>query len=484
MTLKIKVAAYTTPVLILTLAMVSMGLTSCGGVSQSSPIVNNLPTPTPSGIANTVPVTVGVTSAGGYANGVFTFVTVCRPDILPVGQNPEGGPPLPATCQTIPNILVDTGSVGLRLLESAAVDELNLPYVADSNNNPVQECVQFADFSYVWGPVARATIEMSDETAAQVPLQGETANTGIPIQLITPAVYLQTPVPADCLSSPPSGGVLVAANTLQTLGANGILGVGTFPQDCGTACASSPLRNQYYSCPSNLCSVDSVPQNLQVWNPVAAFAYDNNGLSLTLPSVGFGGSGPVTGALIFGIETQSDNPLGGGVEIYAIDAYGNFPEVTLTEPPGPDSTSILPVLFVNYLSPQNGSYIDTGSPAIYSSDAQSLAIPECLNADGEPLGLYCPAMPTYFTAKVYGTNNVLPSLFAWYDENAETLLNSGNSVFSTLGGDSGINVSTDYVDFGLPFFLGRTVFVGYAGTTMAYPQADNAITYANGYWAF
>ncbi len=463
--------------------MVSMVLTSCGGVGQGGVIAPNLPTPTPSGVANTVPVTAGVTSSGGYANGVFTFVTVCRPAILPVGQNPQGGPPLPATCQTIPNILVDTGSVGLRLLASGTVDELNLPFVTDSNNNPLQECVQFADFSYVWGPVARATIEMSDETAAQVPLQGETANTGVPIQLITPAVYEQIPVPADCLSSPPSGGVPIAANTLQTLGANGILGVGTFPQDCGIACTSSPLRNQYYSCPSNLCSVDSVPQNLQVWNPVAAFEYDNDGLSLTLPGAPFGGTGPVTGQLIFGIGTQSDNALS-GVEIYAIDAYGNFPQVTLTEPPGPNSTSILPVLFVNYLSPQNGSYIDSGSPAIYSSDAQSLAIPECLNADGEPLGLYCPAIATYFSAKVYGTNHVLPGLFAWYDENAETLLNSGNSVFSTLGGDSGTDFSTDYVDFGLPFFLGHTVFVGFAGSAIAYPQVTNPITYANGFWAF
>src|SRR5208283_1919472 len=145
MTRKIKVAACRTPVLVLTVVMLLMVLTSCGGGSGIYIPQYNLPAK--STVNNTVQVTVGVTWPGsggsptGYQNGLFTSVTVCRPDILPVGQNPPGGPPPPPTCQTIPNILVDTGSVGLRLLENAAVDELNLPYVADSNNNPVQECV-------------------------------------------------------------------------------------------------------------------------------------------------------------------------------------------------------------------------------------------------------------------------------------------------------------------------------------------------------
>jgi hypothetical protein len=91
---------------------------------------------------------------------------------------------------------------------------------------------------------------------------------------------------------------------------------------------------------------------------------------------------------------------------------------------------------------------------------------------------------TNFSAKVYGTNHAVPAVFSWNVENAAALLNSGNSVFDTLGGDSGIDLTTDHVDFGLPFFLGRTVFVGFAGTTIAYPQVTNPITYPNGYWAF
>jgi hypothetical protein len=478
MALKIKMPAYQTPLLILTLAMVLTVLTSCGGISGSNNVVSNLPTP--SVVKNTVPVVAGVSSSGGSLNGVFTSVTVCSPAVYPVGQNPMGGPSPTVTCLTIPNILVDTGSVGLRLLENYAVDGLGLPVVTDSNNHAVQECVQFADFSYAWGPVVRATVQMAGETAAQIPLNYEIANTGIPIQVITSPLNLSIAVPTNCLSSPPAGGLPIAANTLQTLGAAGVLGVGgSFLQDCGATCASSTPPNKYYICPSNLCSAVSVPQDLQLWNPVATFAYDNNGLLLSLPKTPpDAGSGPMNGSLIFGIGTQSDNALGDAT-VFAIDAYGNFPELTLTYDPDP---TLPPTIFTSYLSPQNGSYIDSGSPAIYFSDAQSLGIPECLDQNGNPLGLYCPAAETNYSATVYGTNKT-KGVIVWNVQNAATLLNSGNSVFSNLGGDSGINVSTDYVDLGLPFFLGHTIFVGFAGSTIEYPVGQVNL-YSNGYWAW
>jgi hypothetical protein len=270
-----------------------------------------------------------------------------------------------------------------------------------------------------------------------------------------------------------------AADSPQTLGANGILGVGNFLQDCGSACTSTPPRNQYYYCPSNLCSAASVPLDLQLWNPVAAFAYDNNGLLLTLPFPDNGASGPITGSLIFGNGTQSDNALG-QTEIFGIDAYGNFPEVTFSETSIP---ALPPNLLVNYLSPQNGSYIDTGSPALYFSDAQSLGIAECLDTNGNPRGLYCPpSLTSGFAVEVYGTNKTQVN-FAWNVDNAAALLSSTNSVLTTLGGDSGIGASSDYVDLGLSFFLGKKVFFGFAGTAAYYPQGQ-LVTYPNGYWAF
>src|SRR5208283_4887031 len=94
-----------------------------------------------------------------YYNGLFTSVTVCLP-----------GTP---QCQTIPDILVDTGSVGLRVLNSAltTVPATELTTIRDSHQNQLEECIQFGDTSYVWGPVLFADVVMAGERASSVPIQ-------------------------------------------------------------------------------------------------------------------------------------------------------------------------------------------------------------------------------------------------------------------------------------------------------------------------
>lgn len=417
-------------------------LAGCSGGSNNSSISGGSSS---SAVANTADVTVGfgvLGPSGAYVNGIWASVTLCVP-----GTN---------NCQTIPNLLVDTGSVGIRILDSALT--LSLPSVKDSSGNVVQECVSFADFSYVWGPVARAGVEMpnTQEQASQVP--GQAANSGIPIQLI--AANPAFSAPSSCLSTPPpSGGSQVDENTIELLGANGILGVGMFQQDCGTSCSTSPA-SQYYVCPGGTCTESAVPLGNQLWNPVSAFSSkDNNGIMLRLPSVGASGAASVSGSLIFGLGTQSDNALG-SAKIFEVDQYGNFPQVVLNG--------------VTYSSPNNGSFIDTGSNAYYVSDASSLSSTGIVECGSGLSGYYCPGSPVSFNVTVSGANGVngtVPISIA----NASVLLNSGFAAFNNVGGDSGTGLSNDYVDLGLPFFFGRSVFIGIAGTSPTYP---------NGYWAF
>jgi hypothetical protein len=78
------------------------------------------------------------------------------------------------------------------------------------------------------------------------------------------------------------------------------------------------------------------------------------------------------------------------------------------------------------------------------------------------VGFYCPSSTQTYSAITTGTNGHAGTVV--FDiANANTLFASGNSAFNNLGGDSGQNF-----DFGLPFFFGRSVFVGIEGRTHAW----------------
>ena len=98
----------------------------------------------------------------------------------------------------------------------------------------MQECVQFGDTSYAWGPVLFADVVIGGETATSVPIQviGDTTFT-------VPA--------ASCLTLGPGPSL----DTVAALGANGILGVGNAIQDCGPNCAAGQTFSgyPYYVCP-------------------------------------------------------------------------------------------------------------------------------------------------------------------------------------------------------------------------------------------
>jgi hypothetical protein len=401
-----------------------IALAGCGGNSSSSSSVNTSTTTTTVSNSATVDVNLGPTN--NFANGIFTTVKVCAPGST-------------TNCTSVSDVLVDTGSTGLRLL-SSALGSLSLPPIADSSNNTFQECVQFVDLSYIWGPLAQADIYLAGETASSVPIQIISAS----------SPYT---VPPNCLTLGLNGAV--NDNSVGTLLANGILGVSNFPQDCGSDCTSAENAvPQYYTCPNDNCQIASIPIASQLWNPVARFATDNNGVLLSLPKVPATGAATVSGSLIFGIGTQSNNTLG-SAKIYATDQNGDF---TTT--------------YNN--APYSQSYIDSGSSILYFMDHATLGISDC----GDNPGLYCPAATLSYTVTNTGANGVSGPVTISI-ANADLLFSNDYAAFNDLGGDSGTDPATDYFDFGLPFFYGRPIFVGIAGTTV--PNGANA---PYGYWAY
>ncbi|MGH9394923.1 MAG: DUF3443 family protein, partial [Terriglobales bacterium] len=362
----------------------ALALAGCGGGGG-----NNTPPP----INNTLPVVTNLGVNNDFANGLFASVTVCVPGT--------------STCQTINNVLVDTGSFGLRLLASQV--NLPLPPSQDAKNNPLGECVQFAS-SFNWGPVVSADIQLAGEKAAAVPMQilGEP---GFPAP------------PAACASSG-----LTENDTQATLGANGVLGLGVFRFDCGPGCSppSSTIPPVYFGCPSTGCSPVLVAQSEQVQNPAALFPQDNNGLIVRMPGVAAQGAPSVNGSVIFGIGTETNNAMAGATVLEA-DGFGNF------------STQFLGTTYT-------GSILDTGSNANFFLDSATVKMPDCtVNT-----GFYCPSSIVSFSATNIGASNTASAAASWQVANADNLFTTSNAAFPDLGGPN-----PNAFDFGLPFFFGR-----------------------------
>ncbi len=381
-----------------------LAIAGCGGGSSSQQNSSNSGgSGGGSTSANTVAVSVnpGPSSKFALTNGVFVSVTVCKPGT--------------STCVTVPDVLLDTGSSGLRLL-SSKVSAIGLTNVM-AGGETLANCVQYLDNSYNWGPVATADVKMSGEVASSVP-----------IQIIAEPGYGFAGAPGGCGGTP--------NNTVDTLLANGILGVSFYPNDCGGACAPGTTFNpgNYYGCAGSACSVAEVAVAQQLQNPVGMFATDNNGLMLTLPSIAASGVPSTSGTLTFGIGTQSDNALGSAT-VLTPNSSGFF-ATTLNG----NSTNV--------------GFIDSGSSAMAFFDSTKTGLPACLNYTG----YYCPASVATLTATNKGSNGK-SSTVQFNVESADQLLNGVNDAFSDLGSPGNDATFGAYFDWGLPFFYGRTVYV-------------------------
>jgi hypothetical protein len=337
-----------------------------------------------------------------YIDGAFTSVTVCVPGST-------------TSCQTIGGILVDTGSAGLRILSSALT--ISLPQQTGASGSPIVECLPFVD-GITWGPVQTADMTIAGEEAKS-----------LPIQVIGSSSF--TTIPSGCASYG------APEDDLSTLGANGVLGVGPYAQDCGTVCTESGASNPglYYECPAAGCAVTTESLSSQVLNPVVLFPTDNNGVIIELPAV-TGSETSITGSMIFGIGTRSNNGLGGAT-VYTVDpSSGNF------------TTAF------NGVSYTDAGFLDTGSNAIYFLDSNTTGMPTCTDATF----WYCPTGTQSFSATNQGANGASGSV-TFTVGNADTL--SAGATTGVANGLAGPNPGT--FDWGLPFFFGRTVYTAIEG---------------------
>ncbi len=342
-----------------------------------------------------------------YLNKPCVSITVCTPGST-------------TACQTIKDILLDTGSYGLRIFRQALT--VNLTQVMSSSTGSLATCAQFADGSADWGPVKIADVVLGNELAVTVPIEVIDATFGT--------------VPSSC-------------STLQQLQQspdtalfNGILGVGVFAQDCGQTCVDTPI-GIYYSCNGAGCSPTTVLLSNQVTNPVVSLPTDSNGVIVQLPTVPLAGSLSANGILVFGIDTQTNN-ASTGAAMYDADDHGEIRTI------------------------QNGSLyasvVDSGSNGLFFTPPSSGQLPLCSNN----LSWFCPEsavslLPIVVTLSATNAGaSGTPSndVFFQIGDFDDLWSTTPNLAFSDIGGST---VESSLFDFGLPFFYGRNIYVGIEG---------------------
>jgi hypothetical protein len=353
--------------------------------------------------ANVLNVNVNHGPSGLGVDQPYGHATVCTP-----GTN---------TCQRIGGLLIDTASFGLRIFAQV----LTIPLPAQTSGpDKIGECVFFGS-STAWGKVAMADVKLA----------GEPTISNLPVQIINPQFPSVGHRPTACNRI----GVPIDRNPQQE-NLNGILGVGLFQSDC-PACVSSTPANGYYACTSTACTPTTQPLDLQVQNPVALLPVDNNGVLLSLPLPPVNGAASLTGELIFGVNTETNNQIPGTFKVFTADP--TFLTFTTT--------------FHN--TPIDFSFIDSGSNGFFY-DNSSLAL-----CSGSPPSWYCPAALTAQHATTTGSDGMNSTVVDFDIANADDLFLTGNAAFFDLGAN--IPASLPMFDWGLAFFFGRRVFVGIAG---------------------
>jgi hypothetical protein len=260
------------------------------------------------------------------------------------------------------------------------------------------------------------------------PLSGGEKAANTPIQMVADPSFT---IPSTC----DQGGV--DEDNQIGLGANGIIGIGPEPDDCGGFCTGTPTGGNgwpYYACSGSSCTQTSATLAQQVTGPIVNFATDNNGSLINFPAV-VDGQPTTTGTITFGIATQTNNAVGSAT-VYTMDTNDSYT--------------------TNYNGQVlTGSFVDSGSNAFFFPDN---TIPVC----SDFTSFYCPSSTLNLSAQTVGFTQGSGTVLFNVANTDALFNNSSNPAYGDLGGPN-----TGNFDWGLPFFFGRTTFTSIRGTMVS-----------------
>jgi hypothetical protein len=370
--------------------------------------ITTIATPTSLQGKNTISLSLGA----GSINQVNVSITICVPGT--------------SNCQTVSNLLLDTGSTGVRIFSSALSSSLysNLPQTGLGN------CTSYADNSYDWGPVVLANVQLGQETASSVPIQvidNSYADGG-----------------ASCVQGIKTidgeeGITVIPSADSQSSGFNGIVGVNFLAQDCGSYCVSNADAYGYYCCSGSTCAPSTAALNVQMTNPISLLQYDNNGVMLNLPGISGTGASSSTGTMYVGIGTQPNNTPLSSVKTLTADSNENDYNFTM--------------FYTTFQGQSISAFIDSGSGCLAFPFSNSSELPE------NSYGGFIPSTPVSLSATQVGINSVQAAV-------SFTIAAINNyNIQPECAESMGSSFASSDFDWGLPFFLGRKVYVGVEGSS-------------------
>ncbi len=342
-------------------------------------------------------------------------------------------------CVTVSDLLVDTGSYGLRVFKSAITGgtpvggstAVTLEQVTALGGGDLGECMYFGSAN-TWGSVQYANVNLvTGDQLHKLPIQVIDTTFGtVPDSCKNPFAPIATPTAA---------------------GFNGILGVGLGQIDCGSSCVSDPSNSIYYTCGNGAtgtaCTGTGIATAKQVANPVYKLTTHNNGTILDFPTVPTAGSASVTGNLVFGIGTAANNAVTGSPKVFITDSRASF------------TTTFAGVAM-------DGSFIDSGSNGLFFPEVTQT--PHCKNSS-----FFCPSTTQCLMGTMKTTQGATTADVSFNVANTLNLDSNTKFVFNDLASDSGDPTSFDW---GFPFFLGRSVYTGIVGKSSSLGTGP--------YWAF
>ncbi len=361
------------------------GATSATGAGSGG---NAAPAP----VANTLAMTVERgfdVGSSWYPNQPFVSLDICNTDMT--------------GCITLPKVLVDTGSYGLRVFESALGPLAPSPVIHQGGE--LRQCAGFGS-GYTLGRIAKVGLKMAGATARDLPIQ---------VIETSPSA-----APNDCAST---GTAQFTAK--EQVGGNAILGIGPLASD-----AVGGLRVRYYVRTGNqISSLSPVPSDFAVPNPIVRLDQHANGVILDFPAVQASGNATHSGSLILGLNTAGNNATTGVSFLRVNDVARLWINVGGSRYPGLiDSGSNYYHFPYRILAPCAGSIFFCPSaaqqvPMTLQDTMQSMSLGRDITIDDY---------------QRYGTNAAQPGL-AGYESGATEMI------------------------LGLPFFYGRKVYVSIQG---------------------